>query len=257
MLSQTAAPIHYPSSDGKPLAENTRQLYWIVTLFTGLAAWFRSREDVFVASDLLWYTVEGDPGEGNRTAPDIFVVFGRPKGHRLCYLQWEEGVSPQVVIEILSPGNTPREMARKFLIYEDNGVEEYYIYDPDNNELEVYTRGRMGAALVRVRFKGSFTSPRLGVRFDMTGTELVVYHPDGRPYLTPEEADEERARMVAQAASAEKQIAAAQKQAAAAARAREDAEARLARIVELGRKARRGEASADEVSELERLESPP
>ena len=34
------------------------------------------------------------------------VVFGRPKGYRGSYRQWEEGgIAPQVVFEILSPGN--------------------------------------------------------------------------------------------------------------------------------------------------------
>lgn len=52
---------------------------------------------------LLWYPVESHPEI--RTAPDVLVVFGRPKGHRGSYKQWEEdNIPPQVVFEILSPG---------------------------------------------------------------------------------------------------------------------------------------------------------
>ena len=59
----------------------------------------------FVAGDLLWYAQQGDPTE--RLAPDAMVVFGRPKGDRGSYKQWEEdGIAPQVVWEVLSPGNT-------------------------------------------------------------------------------------------------------------------------------------------------------
>ncbi len=45
----------YPGSDGKPIADNTRQLRWIVTIYTRLAGMFRSDPNVFVAADLLWY----------------------------------------------------------------------------------------------------------------------------------------------------------------------------------------------------------
>lgn len=40
-----------------------------------------------------------------------------------------------MVFEILSPGNRPSEMLRKFKFYERYGVQEYYLYDPDDVEL--------------------------------------------------------------------------------------------------------------------------
>ena len=97
----------YPDSDGQPMADNTLQFRWIVTIKEGLAHLFMDRPDVFVAGDLLWYPVEGDPK--TRIAPDAMVAFGRPKGDRGSYKQWEEGgIAPQVVFEVLSPGNRPR-----------------------------------------------------------------------------------------------------------------------------------------------------
>ena len=66
---------------------------------------FRDDPQVFVAGNLLWYPVEGD--NKTRAAPDAMVVFGRPKGDRSSYLQWLEGnIAPQVVFEVLSPGNS-------------------------------------------------------------------------------------------------------------------------------------------------------
>ncbi len=53
-------PIHYPDSDGKPMAENTKQARWIFTLYGNLSALFRDSADVFVAADNLWYPVEGE-----------------------------------------------------------------------------------------------------------------------------------------------------------------------------------------------------
>ena len=105
---------------------------------------FRDHPNVFVAGDLLWYPVEGD--RPDRLAPDILVAFGRPKGERGSYMQWVEGgIAPQVVFEILSPGNRPGEMELKFQFYERFGVEEYYVYDPDNGSLEGWRR-RVGSA---------------------------------------------------------------------------------------------------------------
>ena len=226
-------PILYPDSDGKPRAENTRQLRWITTLYGNLAALFDDRPDVFVAADLLWYPVEGQPEV--RTAPDVLVVFGRPKGDRGSYRQWEEDNVPvTVVFEVLSPGNTWMEMDDKHAFYEEHGVEEFYLYDPDTNQLKAFVR--RGDVLRRVRPVQGHVSPRLGIRFDVSGEELVVYRPDGQRFLTFPELEAARRQ---------------------AERRADQAERRAARLAELSRKARRGQASPEEVQELDRLEEPP
>ena len=180
--------IDYPESDGLPLAENTDQLLWIVKLFSGFFGWYRNDPNVFVASDLLWYPVEGE--RDIRTAPDVMIAFGRPKGRRSSYRQWREaGVAPQVVIEIRSPSNTDAHLANLLEFYRMYGVEEYYLYDPDEDFLEGWHRSR--SRLVRNRRMNGHVSPRLGIRFDTSGTELVVYHPDGRPFVAPDVQAEE------------------------------------------------------------------
>ena len=78
-------------------AENTLQYRWIVTIQGNLDAQFRDHPNVFVAGDLLWYPVYGQPKI--RMAPDVLVAFGRPKGYRGSYQQWEEGdIAPQVLL---------------------------------------------------------------------------------------------------------------------------------------------------------------
>lgn len=182
MAVQTASTqqVVYPDSDGKPMADNTKQLETIVYLYDNLCALFADREDVFVAADLLWYPVEGRPDI--RTAPDVMVALGRPKGHRGSYKQWEEGgVAPQVVFEVLSPGNRPSELIEKFVFYERYGVEEYYLYDPDRGILEGWVRA--DGRLSPVKEMQGWVSPRLGVRFTLEGTELVAYRPDGERFV--------------------------------------------------------------------------
>lgn len=187
--------IVYPESDGKPMADNTKQFRWIVTIKEGLEVLYKDDPNVFVAGDFLWYPVEGD--NKIRQAPDAMVVFGRPKGDRGSYLQWlENNIPPQVVFEVLSPGNTRTEMERKLRFYDRYGVEEYYIYDPDDIELSGWIR--VGSDLEPVEPMDGWISPRLGIRFDMSGDELVIFRPDGERFLTPVEIfllrDEERQR---------------------------------------------------------------
>src|SRR3954464_9998929 len=159
-LSPPRPTIEYPDSDGQPMADNTLQFEWIVTIKGGLEALFRDRPDVFVAGDLLWYPVEGDATI--RLAPDALVVFGRPKGYRGSYRQWEEGdVAPQVVFEVLSPGNTVLELMRKHDFYTRHGVEECYYLDPENGEAAGWRRE--GESLVAVEPMDGWVSPRLRI----------------------------------------------------------------------------------------------
>jgi Uma2 family endonuclease len=170
--------IVYPESDGKPMAENTLQYECIVALQGGLD---ELRPDDFVGADNFWYPVEGQPDIC--TAPDVYVALGRPKGHRGSYQQWNEGgVAPQVVFEVLSPGNRSDEMINKLRFYDQYGVEEYYIYDPDTNVWEGYRRS--GAPLRAITDLGQWVSPRLGIRIDVRAPTMRVLRPDGQPFKT-------------------------------------------------------------------------
>ncbi|UJL34499.1 Uma2 family endonuclease [Cylindrospermopsis raciborskii Cr2010] len=184
-LGETIVPeIVYPESDGEPMADNTKQFTWIVKIKENLEILFKSNPHVFVAGDLFWYPIEGS--NKIKLAPDTMVVFGRPKAHRGSYRQWEEdNIPPQVVFEILSPGNTQDEMDKKKLFYLKHGVEEYYVYDPDRISLEVSIRENN--LFKEIKDFSVWTSPRLDVRFDMTGDELVIYYPDGGRFLSPVE----------------------------------------------------------------------
>ncbi|MBX7218798.1 MAG: Uma2 family endonuclease [Blastocatellia bacterium] len=183
---------YYPESDGVPMADNTKQFEWIVTIKEGLDALLPHD---FVAGDLLWYPVRGQVKTW--VAPDVLVALGRPKGHRGSYKQWEEeGVAPQVVFEILSPGNTVREMIDKEAFYERHGVAEYYIYDPDTNTIWGWLRET--ERLVKIPVMADWVSPRLGIRFERTPETLIIHRPDGRCFLTYQELEAQHQIALAQ-----------------------------------------------------------
>jgi Uma2 family endonuclease len=175
--------ISYPDCDGNPMSDNTLQFSWIVKIKENLEILFANEPNVFVAGDLLWYPVAGD--NTTRRAPDTMVAFGRAKGYRGSYQQWlEDNIAPQVVFEILSPGNRLAEMTAKFEFYDRHGVEEYYIYDPDKVDFTGWWRqeGRLqGISTIE-----GWVSPRLGVRFEL-GEELAIYTPAGELFLSPVE----------------------------------------------------------------------
>ena len=180
--------VNYPARDGRPMSDNTLQEEWIDKIKGGLVALFRHDPNVFVASNLMWYPVKGN--NRRRLAPDAMVIFGRPKGYRGSYMQHrEKGIGPQVVFEILSPGNRKRVMDYKRTIYERYGVEEYYVFDPYEITLEVWIRE--GDAFRLMPESNGWVSPRLGIRFEL-GEDLTIHAPDGRPFLDYAEVAQQR-----------------------------------------------------------------
>ena len=178
--------------DGQPMSDNTEQYRWIVIIKENLEILFAAMTDVFIAGDLFWSPVKGQIN-AIKNAPDVMVVFGRPRGQRLSYVQWEEdNIAPQVTFEIRSPGNTKKEMEEKFKFYQQYGVEEYYLYDPHKQELEGWQR--RGQKLEPIILMNGWVSPRLGIRFVMTTDGLEIYRPDGRKFLTSVELEQERER---------------------------------------------------------------
>lgn len=177
--------IVYPDSDGEPVASNTTQLRFMTVFKEG---WDARLPDAFVAMDLFWYPVKGAPNI--RYAPDVMVALGRPKGDRGSYKQWEEGgVAPQVLVEVLSPGNTLGEMIDKFRFYERYGVQEYYVYDPDTNVLTGWVR--KNDKLEEIIPMHNWRSPLLGTRFVLTDDTLELYDDAGERFLTYAEMKEQ------------------------------------------------------------------
>lgn len=97
-----------------------------------------------------------------------------------------------------SPGNTRKELQKKFKFYQTYGVEEYYLYRPDQEEpKEARLQGwqRQAQRLVPIDPMDGWISPRLGIRFEKPeGQELRLYRPDGDPFLSSVELAEQARR---------------------------------------------------------------
>jgi Uma2 family endonuclease len=226
--TDTTTEIIYPDCDGQPMSDNTKQFRWIVTIKENLEILFAEHPDVFIAGDLLWYPVEGN--NKIRQAPDAMVVFGRPKGDRGSYRQWvEDGVAPQVVFEILSPGNRLAEMSRKLYFYEQYGVEEYYIYDPDRIDFTGWIRN--GDRLIAIEDADNWVSPRLGIRFETQPDTLRIYYPDDRLFSSFVELDQLRQQAQQQLQQSQQELKQSQQQLQ---QFQQEAEKLAAKLRELG-----------------------
>jgi hypothetical protein len=206
------------------MADNTLQFEWIVTIQGNLDAMFRDVPDIFVAGDHLIYPIENNGDI--RQAPDAYVAFGRPKGHRGSYAVSEEGgIFPQVIFEVWSPSNRQQKMEDKRDFYEHYGAEEYYILYP---EFPAHIDGwrRQNDKLVRIQEINGFVSPRLKIKFELKRGKVAIYRPDGERFLSfvevraMAEQEQQRAESAEQRAESAEQRAETERQRATALAAR-------------------------------------
>jgi Uma2 family endonuclease len=130
---QTLQRIHYPSSDGQPVAESDFQLQPLLYAVTTLRTHFQERADVYVAGNMFIYYEEGNPEAV--VAPDVFVVLGTTKRDRASYMLWEEPKGPDFVLEITSRSTRTKDQGPKRGTYAFLGVREYFQYDPTHDYL--------------------------------------------------------------------------------------------------------------------------
>ena len=131
--------VHYPESNGLPLAETRFQWDSLTYAASALDVHFRDRPDVAVEGNRLLYYVEGDPR--SRVAPDVFAVFGVPKRRRRIYLLWEEGKAPDFVLEVTSRSTRRQDRGFKRDLYARLGVAEYWLFDPTGDWLDPRLQG--------------------------------------------------------------------------------------------------------------------
>ena len=132
--------IDYPSSDGKPMAENDWQRLVMEYAICALRAHFDHRPGVYVSGNLLIYYEEGNVEAS--VAPDVFVVLGAKKQRRMVYKLWEEPKAPDFVLEVAAHGKWEEDEGPKVELYARLGVCEYFQYDPIGDLLPMRLKGR-------------------------------------------------------------------------------------------------------------------
>jgi len=183
-LAVRAAPtertIIYPESDGEPMAETDIHRKIMIDFIEMLSNHFRSRTDVYVSGNLLLYYEEGNPKAS--VAPDVFVVLGIEKGMRRTYKLWEEGKGPDFVLELASKSTYRDDLGKKKGLYASTlSVQEYFLYEPDNQYLPSplmgYRLTKDGVYLPIQPTDNRLPSLVLGLEVGIRDDELRLYNP--------------------------------------------------------------------------------
>lgn len=176
--------IYYPESDGKPMGETDWHITTISYLYQALKAYFSSVSDVKILADIMFYYDEGNPRKV--FSPDVAVVKGVGNHPRRTYKLWEEKQFPQVIFEISSRSTWGEDLNKKWFLYQQFGVKEYYIFDPEYDYLPeplvAYRVKRGELKQVAVKNHRIF-SEELGLEIVDTGEGLRLFNPTTKEFL--------------------------------------------------------------------------
>jgi Uncharacterized protein conserved in cyanobacteria len=68
--------------------------------------------------------------------------------------------APDLVVEVLSPSTSKKDLSEKYRLYERSGVREYWVVDPNGCSIQVYRRDPAGSfAEPEIRERGIDSSP--------------------------------------------------------------------------------------------------
>ena len=196
----------YPSSDGKPFAENDITRDYMIYSVETLKLYFQRRSDVYISSNSFIYYEEGN--KKAVVAPDVYAVFGVPKRLRDKYKVWQEGgITPQFALEVTSKITHKKDQEIKPKIYQKLGIREYFHYDPSGDCLNPILQGMR---LVNDRYEPitanniSFDtlwlySEVLGLELRVTSGEFRFTVPPTEQFLNTHE-EEQQTKLVAESA---------------------------------------------------------
>ncbi len=186
----------YPDSDGEPMAASDLHRDQLIWTLQTLESYFSPQPDVYISGDILMYYEKGVPQRV--VAPDVLVVFGLSRGPRRTYKVWEEGKTPDFVMEFSSESTYQNDLSGKRELYAELDIQDYFLYDAEGLYLP---SPLMGFQLVEgvyvevpVGVVGGLHSPVLNVDFHVEDEGLGIYDPVAREWLqTPAESATVRA----------------------------------------------------------------
>lgn len=233
-----AGEVHYPDSDGRPVAETPVHRDNLLLSVQLLQSWFAHDPTVYVSGNMFIYYERGNRYKS--LAPDVFVVVGVPRDKpRRSYKIWEEdGHAPDMIIEVTSLTSKEEDVDDKFEVYRDLlGVREYFLFDPYSEYLDPSLQGfRLmdGEYVPIVPVADRLPSEVVGLHMERSGLDLRFYDPTKRAWLPTRQELEQAAQGLK--ARADEWEARAKNEASEAERLRAEIERVRAELDELRRK---------------------
>lgn len=153
-----------PSDDGIPM-ETQRHKLQMDLLIDALYPWLEARDDGYIGGNMFVYYSLAQVRNQDFRGPDFFAVLGVPKGERKSWVVWEEGKTPDVVIELLSESTASFDKNEKKRIYLNQmHVPEYFWFDPFNpNDWAGFTLQSSQYKPIPINEKNQLVSQSLGL----------------------------------------------------------------------------------------------
>lgn len=122
-----------PCDDGVPM-ETERHKKQMELLIASLEPWLiQQPQGGYVGGNMFIYYNFKQIRHQDFKGPDVFVVLDVPPGERKSWVVWEEGKTPDLIIELLSESTAKEDKTNKKLIYQNQlKVAEYFWLDPFN-----------------------------------------------------------------------------------------------------------------------------
>ena len=131
----TAPPSNLYSDE--PEMESYAHLMQMILLLESLELFWKHRTDFFAAGNLTIYFSRRQLESEHFRGPDFFVVLGTERRPRKSWTVWaEDGLYPNVIVEILSDSTEAIDRGLKKQIYQDVfRTPNYFWFDPETHEL--------------------------------------------------------------------------------------------------------------------------
>ncbi len=183
-FAKPPTPLVYPTSDGEPVAETYVHLYALLVTLEVLKQYLEGQQATVLGNQFMYYA-QGFPKL--RVAPDVMAIFGVEPGGRDSYKIWEEGQVPAVVFEMTSEGTRQKDEGFKYTLYEQLGVQEYWLFDPKGEWIEGQLQGYRLRGDVYELITDDRSEP-LQLRLQIEGQLIGFYREDtGEKLLIPSE----------------------------------------------------------------------
>lgn len=133
LLSLPPTQYDLPSCDDIPMETQRHKLQMDLLIETCQRWLWEHRPDSYVNGNMFVYFSLDQVKNRDYRGPDFFVALDVSPEERRSWVCWEEGQSPDIVIELLSPSTAETDKTTKFEIYQTQmRVPEYIWYDPFN-----------------------------------------------------------------------------------------------------------------------------
>jgi Uma2 family endonuclease len=196
---------------GEPM-ETDRHLHQMMVLLESLDHAWRDRNDFYIGANTWLYFSETQAKKNDFRSPDLMIVLDTTRRERRCWVVWEEdGKSPDVVIELLSPSTEHIDRGEKKRIYSRLlRTLEYFLFDPYTGVLEGFDLNAERDYVPKIPdAEGRLYSNQLKLLLGTSRSVLFGTEVDWLRWMTPEGTvlpmPQEAAQVEAERANAEAQ----------------------------------------------------